>query len=65
MIHASDIAIQICGCATMQQHRKDTALIKADRAALVAEIVEWLRSNDMSGKWQTIASEIETKWDYR
>lgn len=49
----------------MQQHRKDTALIKADRAALVAEIAEWLRSNDMSGKWQTLASEIETKWDYR
>ena len=42
------------------------AVIEADRqatrAALVAEIVEWMRGNCMSGKWRVLASEIEVKW---
>ena len=43
-----------------------TKVIEADRqatrAALVAEIVAWLRGNCMSGKWRILASEIEAKW---
>ena len=35
---------------------------QATRAALVAEIVAWLRGNCMSGKWRILASEIEAKW---
>ena len=42
------------------------AVIEADRqatrAALVAEIVAWMRGNCMSGKWRVLASEIEEKW---
>lgn len=34
----------------------------AARAALVAEIVAWMRGNCMSGKWRVLASEIEEKW---
>ena len=47
----------------MQQHRKDTALIKADRAALVAEIVDWLRSSDAMGMGRSeIIDEIAERW---
>lgn len=42
------------------------AVIEADRqatrAALIAEIVAWMRGNCMSGKWRVLASEIEEKW---
>ena len=32
------------------------------KAALVSEIVAWMRGNCMSGKWRVLASEIEEKW---
>lgn len=43
-------------------HDVAAAIIEQDRAALVAEIVAWLRGNCMSGKWRILASEIEEKW---
>lgn len=48
MTPAHVIADQICGCANRDQHRRDVALIEADRAAVrKAErdaIVAWLRT---------------------
>lgn len=48
---------------------KSIAIIEADRAELVAEIVAWLRSGnamkaDMASAWvfPAIANEIEAKW---
>lgn len=47
---ASEIANEICGCSTKDQHRRDIALIKADRqqavAAEVAQIVAGLKSEN-------------------
>lgn len=40
---AIEVATQICGCADARQRKSDIALIEADRAELVAEIVAELR----------------------
>lgn len=60
---ASEIADQICGCATREQHNRDVALIEADRAALVAEIVAYFRSPwHPNPDAHCVAHEIEKKW---
>lgn len=44
---AVDLAVQLCGCANVEQRKRDTAIIEADRAAIRADeranIVAWLR----------------------
>lgn len=47
MTNASDLAFEICGCASAAQNRRDALLIEKDRQQAAAEerakIVKWLR----------------------
>ena len=58
---AIEVATQICGCADARQRKSDIALIEADRAELVAEIVAELRSVG-SMPAQIYADHIEAKF---
>lgn len=63
---AMEVAENVLGEMALGNDRRAAAVIEADRqatrAALVSEIVAWLRGNCMSGKWRILASEIEEKW---
>lgn len=59
---ASEIADQICGCATREQHQRDIALIEADRQALVTEICEWLDMKSQPHFSHIISAAIQAKW---